>query len=177
MTRARQEWWMNVDMLILKTKRVLHNRLFTLTRMMRESAGGEIACCGAFRPDFVIQIPDNDRQITEDESKTLIKILKAVSGGARRILRIAAELQLGLNGVNWRQTTMPQFYKNTTAPKKTRSRRNWTDAGTTSPALDGAIKNNNKINKNIKNRKITINNVFDFTSQIGNIVYWEIKAG
>ena len=164
---------MSVDRLILKTKRAMHERLFTLTRLMREGEGGAVACCGSFRPDFVKQL--HDTPITDDEAKALIKVLKAVSGGARRMLRIAAELQLGLNGVNWRQTTMVQFYKTTDAPKRTRIIRSWADTETkSSSTTDDRIKKKNSKNK--MNDKITMNHIFD-NSQIGNIVYWEIKAG
>ena len=92
------------------------------------------------------------------------------------MLRIAAQLQLGLNGVNWRQTTIVQYYKPTVTPKPTRVRKNWADLSSLSPSTLTLDTNKSK-NKNIKNKHITMNNIFDVTNQIGNIVYWEIKAG
>jgi hypothetical protein len=147
---------------------------------MREGVGGAIACCGSFLPGFVSLLPDKDTLISDVESKGLMKILKAVAGGARKLLRIAAELQLGLNGVNWRQTTIVQYYKPTVTPKTTRVRKNWADLSSPSSSSSSALTldtNDKSKNKNIKNKHITMNNIFDCTNQIGNIVYWEIKAG
>ena len=141
---------------------------------IREGDGGAVACCGSFRPDFVTQLLGSDTQITDDEAKTFIKILKAVSGGARKMLRIAAELQLGLNDVNWRQTTMSEFFKPIAVTKRTRTRKDWTDADSTVPPTDNKMNKKNSMNK--KNRNISMNYIFD-NNKIGNIVYWEIKAG
>ena len=77
---------------------------------MREGTGGEVACCGSFRRDFVSLIPSTPL-LNDHEKKTIVRILKAVSGGARKVLRSAAELQMGLNGINWRQTTITQYFK------------------------------------------------------------------
>ena len=69
---------------------------------MREDEGGEIACCGTFRQDLVNALPCADLLISEMEEKIIIKLLKTVAAGTRRLLRLAAEIQLGPLGVNYR---------------------------------------------------------------------------
>jgi len=43
MIKARSDWWKGVEGSIMKCKRTLHEKLFTITRAMREAPGGEIA--------------------------------------------------------------------------------------------------------------------------------------
>ena len=102
-----------------------------------------------------------------------------MSGGARTILRIAAELQLGLAGVNWRQQTITQFFKPTLKTVKFKVKRSWVDQ----PAapLGGPIRKKDKYNIDPillkKNKNLTVFNVFDSIVQTDEIVYWEFKAG
>ena len=148
MVKAREDWWKDVDRLIMHSNRGVHELLFTLTRAMREAAGGEVACCGSFRTDFVSQLPTSSH-LNDYQIKTITRVLKAVSGGARKILRIAAELQLGLTGVNWRQSTITQYYKpSRPAARACVAKRNWTDANS---LPQGEV---NKIDKNRKNHKV-----------------------
>ena len=99
--------------------------------------------------------------MSDDDAKALIKILKAVSDGARKMLRIAAELQLGLNGVNWRQTTMSEFFKPKAVTKRIRTRKDWTDADSTIPptTVDKRKIKKNSLTK--KNSNISMNCIFD----------------
>ena len=163
----------------MRSRRDMYESLFSITRNIRESEGGEIACCGCFREDFVSLLPGGATWIDDAQSKTIIKVLKAVSGGARRVLRLAAEIQVGLTGVNWRQTTISQFYKPTaTSRKPSAPRKNWTDSP--SPPLAGA-KNKSKTKSNASvialNKNLNINNVFQSFMNINNVVYWEFRAG
>ena len=129
MVRAREEWWKTVDGVIMRSRRDLHEPLFSITRNIRESVGGEIACCGCFREDFVSLLPNGMLHLDDAQAKVIIKVLKAVSGGARRVLRLAAGIQVGLTGINWRQTAITQYFKPTSSSSKPRApRRVWTES-------------------------------------------------
>ena len=104
----------------MHSRRDLHELLFSITRNIRESPGGEIACCGCFREDFVSILPGGSTRIDDSQSKAIVKVLKAVSSGARKVLRLAAEVQLGLAGINFRQTSIAQFFKPASAPRAPR---------------------------------------------------------
>jgi hypothetical protein len=176
--RAREEWWKTVDGVIMRSRRDMHETLFSITRNIRESAGGEIACCGCFREDFVSILPDGMLHLDDAQAKIIIKVLKAVSGGARKVLRLASEIQVGLTGVNWRQTAITQYFKPTTSSSKPRSpRRDWSD----SPPPSVGVKNKNKVNSDaaaiVQNKNLTINNVFQSCVNFNNVVYWEFRAG
>jgi len=86
-----------------------------MVKHCREQPGGEIACCGSFLPLFVAGLPNKDIPITDRERKAIMKILKTIGNGCRRLLRLAAEVQRGPLGINLRQHTMLDFYK----PNKT----------------------------------------------------------
>ena len=111
MIRARDQTWNQVDICINKAPRTLHNTLHSIIRHMREDEGGEIACCGTFRQDLVNALPCADLLISEMEEKIIIKLLKTVAAGTRQLLRLAAEIQLGPLGVNYRQTALTEFFK------------------------------------------------------------------
>ena len=179
MIKARAEWWRSVDATILRSDRRFHERLFSITRRMRESTGGEVACCGSFRKDFVSLLPDGDSSISDKEVKTIIKVMKSTSNGARNILRIAAELQLGLGGISWRQTAIPQFFKPIPRTIKIKSKRVWTVP--TAPQADRIVKTKDrtKIDPSLlkKNINLTVHSVFDCISQADNTIYSEFKAG
>ncbi len=146
---------------------------------MRESEGGEVASCGSFIPRFVSQLDNNSAPISDHFIKSLNKVLKTVVRGTRLILRQAAELQLGLNGINYRQAAITQFFK-PVEPKIITRRKDW------SPKPDQALpaslgKKNNKKNVtnptiSYKNRNLRIEHVFECTTS-GEVVYWEFKAG
>jgi hypothetical protein len=176
MVKARAEWWRNVDACILRSDRRYHELLFTITRRMREDLGGEVACCGSFRKDFVDSLPDDNSIISEAEVRSIIKVLKKVSEGTRKILRTAAELQLGLGGINWRQQTITRFFKPNPQVTKHRVRRIWTDHPT--PPLTKSVKIKNRLDPILlkKNSNLTVYNVFN-VSQVDDTVYWEFKAG
>jgi hypothetical protein len=179
MVKARADWWRSVDGSIMKCNRKIHERLFKVTRAMREEPGGEIACCGSFLPSFVSSLNLDQSPISDADSKAVIRILKAVSGGARTILRTAAELQLGLGGVNWRQSAITQFFKPTLKEVRTKIRRSWADS--ISKPADGPHRRIDKTRIDPalleKNRNLNVHNVFDRLVQADNTVYWEFKAG
>jgi hypothetical protein len=179
MTKARSDWWRDVDAGILRCDRRYHEMLFTITRRMREDLGGEVACCGSFRKDFVALLPDDNSVISETGVKTIIKVLKRVSNGARVMLRTAAELQLGLGGINWKQQAITQFFKPTSLAVKPKVKRIWTDLPIQTPLTQIKTKNRNGVNPILlkKNSSLTVYNVFDRISQVDDTVYWEFKAG
>jgi hypothetical protein len=178
MIHARSEWWKEVDRLIMRSDRKLHECLFALTRRMREEPGGDIACCGSFLPSFVALVPNKDVPITDKETRTILKILKAVSGGARKILRIAAEIQLGLLGINWRQSTIPQFYKPLSIKKLTNGSVPLVNPSPPSDPHPTSLDKKKTFSvPNTLNRNVTVFNVFDFYTLQDKTVYWEFKAG
>ena len=168
-----------MDAGILRCDRRYHEMLFTITRRMREDLGGEVSCCGSFRKDFVALLPDDNSVISETGVKTIIKVLKRVSNGARVMLRTAAELQLGLGGINWRQQAITQFFKPTSLAVKPKVKRFWTDLPIQTPLTQIKTKNRNGVNPILlkKNSSLTVYNVFDRISQVDDTVYWEFKAG
>ncbi len=164
----------------MSCNRDFHESLFSITRHMREAEGGDVACCGSFLPKFVSQLDDNLSPIGERFIKSLNKVLKTVVRGTRLILRQAAELQLGLNGINFRQTAITQHFKPVARKLITRRRAILPSKLAPSlPALQNKIKKNkNNINPIItyKNRNLKVDHVFDNVTS-GGVVYWEYKAG
>jgi hypothetical protein len=146
---------------------------------MRENPDGGIACCGSFLPSFVSSLNLSQSLISDPDAKSVIKILKAVSGGARTVLRIAAELQLGLGGVNWRQSAITQYFKPVQKEVKKKIRRSWADPPVSSTGGASKKLDKSKIDPSIlvKNRNLTVHNVFDCLVQVDETVYWEFKAG
>ena len=111
MFRARNTIWEQADQSISKARKNLHNALHSITRPMREDEGGEIACCGTFRCDLVSKLPCANLPISEMEGKVMLKLLKTIAAGIRRLLRLSAEIQLAPLGINSRQTALTDFYK------------------------------------------------------------------
>ena len=178
MIKVRSDWWKGIDGSIMKCKRTLHERLFTITRAMREAPGGEIACCGSFQPIFVASLPQDSTILTDRETRAILRILKAVSGGARSVLRAAAELQLGLSGINWRQPAITQYFKPSLKTVKTKVKRSWVDRPVASSDL--SPKRKERFNDTVfltKNKNLTVCNVFDSIVHDVDTVYWEFKAG
>jgi hypothetical protein len=177
MISARTNWWNTVEATIMKCDRRFHKSLFNITRCMRECEGGELACCGSFIKCFVDNITDNSLPISDKFVKALDKVLKAVVGGTRIVLRSAAELQLGLTGVNLRQTAITQHFKPVFSARLTTKRK--LDS-TSVPVETNNIKNNkkNKIDLKIslENRNLNIDQIF-LNSPSGDRIYWEFKAG
>ena len=135
MIKARDLLWTQVDICINKAPRNLHNVLHSIARHMREDEGGDIACCGTFRCDLVNALPCANLPIAEMEGKIIIKLLKTIAAGTRRLLRLAAEIQLGPLGVNFRQTALHEYFKPLpAAPTKVLEvrKKNWWDT----PAAD-----------------------------------------
>ena len=90
------------------------------------------------------------------EGKIVIKMLKTIAAGTRRLLRLAAEIQLGPLGVNYRQTALLEYFKPLpAAPTKVLEvrERNWWDMPAADlmdiPALTPLVPNN----KNIVDKK------------------------
>ena len=115
-------------------------------------------------------LPDKDRQIDEFEGKLILKLFKRIAGGCRSLLRLAAETQLGPLGVNYRQSTITDFFKPNAPLVRVKS-------ATTGGAV--FVKKNRKeiiyLNKNLKPCDI----FYTTPSNVDNIdvLYWEFKAG
>ncbi len=167
MIDARAHWWNDVEHYISKSPLHLQQDLYTIARHARETTGGEAACCGTFLPIFVNDLPMKDCSVDELEGKRILKLLRVISGGCRRLLRLAAECQLGPLGVNLRQYTIAEFYKPTTAvaPKSTIGH------GASKPRK---IKNITYLNKNLSPHDIFSNTP---SLTFNDILYWEFKAG
>ena len=112
--------------------------------------GGRTACCFTFLPHFVNNLPHCDVPITEDESKLIFKVLREVAAVCRRLLRLAAELQLGQLGVNLQQKTITQYFKIQEPPRPS----NPTRESTQGKQKGKKLKNRNKqviyLNKDLK---------------------------
>jgi hypothetical protein len=184
MILARDQLWKEVDLISSRAPRLLQEDLHWITRHLRENEGGEIACCGSFRTDFTSALPCRNRSISESEVKHLTKLLKTVCAGTRRLLRLAAELQLGPLGINLRQTSVLEYLKpiaDSSIPKPKKVRRNYSDSPH-SPNTDNKNNRNldsSKSKNNIKqtiNRNISISDIFLTIPDI-HFVYWEFKAG
>ena len=65
MIETRARWWKNVEATIMKCDKTMHKSFFAITRQMRESVGGDVACCGSFLPIFVDQLQDHSSSISE----------------------------------------------------------------------------------------------------------------
>jgi hypothetical protein len=179
MIRAREDWWRSVDGVIMHSRRDMHELLFSITRQIRESSGGEVASCGCFREDFVSNLPGGMTNLDDSQTKVIVKVLKAVSGGARKVLRLAAEVQLGLNGINLRQTAITQFFKPAPLPRKPRApRKIWAD-NPSAPSVGAKNKNKARQDRTVitQNKNLTIDNVFLSYLSKNNVVYWEFRAG
>jgi hypothetical protein len=108
----------------------------------------------------------------------VMKILREIAAGCRKLLRLAAETQLGQLGINLRQRSITQYFKVLKNPQR-------------KPPLTGGCdqghgeNNNNNIkyrNKHIThlNKNLTPLDIFHTTSCIDNelnVLYWEFKAG
>ena len=66
--------------------------------------------------NFFNNLPYHDAPITEQETKLIIKILKAIAAGCGVLLRIAAETQLGQLGINLQQRSITQYFKTIQEP-------------------------------------------------------------
>jgi len=159
----------------------MHERLFALTRLLREGEGGEVACCGSFLPSFVSLLPDSHTILSDSEVKTVLRVLKEVSGGARRVCRASAEIQVGLCGINWRQTTIGQFFKPKPLPAKPRVKRDYSDSLPTNrcvpPPLSKSEKNRLRADIVKHNSNLNVDNIFISYINDDNTVYWEFRAG
>ncbi len=136
--------------------------------------------CGSFLPKFESKLDNNSSPIGEPFIKALNKVFKTVVRGTRLILRQAAELQLGLDGINFRQSAITQFFKPVTPKINTKRKMAWTP--NPSSSLPGPENKKNKKKTNInpiityKNRNLRVEHVFDNVTS-GDVVYWEFKAG
>ena len=130
-------------------------------------------------PKFVNQLPNADNVVGDNFTKSLNKVLKAVVRGTRVILREAATLQVGAASVNWRQTTITNFYKPVDRHVAKRRRVDWSDANSCNDSKNNKIKKkNSKIVPaiHLKNKNLRLEQVFSCVDAGGKI-YWEFKAG
>ena len=106
------------------------------------------------------------------EGKTVLKLLKTIAAGTRRLLRLAADIQLGPLGVNFRQTALSEYFKPLPAAPTNvleARKRNWWDTPAAdmmdTPAPTPLVPNN----KTITNNKNTVNNKNTTTLKENNI--------
>jgi hypothetical protein len=69
MIDVRLRCWKAVNSSIMNCNRSFHEALFGITRNMRESESGEIACCGSFLPKFVSQLNDSELAVSDNFKK------------------------------------------------------------------------------------------------------------
>ena len=162
----------------MRCDKAFHSSFFAITRHMRESDGGDVACCGSFLPKFVSQLPDNLDSISDSFAKSLNKVLKSVVKGTRLILREAAELQLGLCGINLQQTAITRFFKPTDRKVIIRKKIDWSDKLSTAQDPKALKKSKIKTDPSIaiKNKDLRVEHIFT-SIHSGGKIYWEFKAG
>ena len=165
MVDERDLWWQQVDRKISLAPYEFQHTLYLLTKHIREDAGGETACCGSFLPNFVNSLPNATLALTDLQSRWVLKILKVVAAGCRRMLRLAAEVQRGPLGINYRQTSLTSYFK---APLLTALRIKEKDVAKTN------LKN--KFNRIDTTTHMTPTDFFH-TTLSNSIFYWEFKAG
>ena len=167
MIDARDAWWREVEHVLSKSPLHLQQDLHIIIKHCRESPGGETACCGSFLPHFVANLPNNNKIIDDLQRKVILKILKTVSAGCRRLLRLAAEIQRGPLGINLHQYTILNFFKpiHTTTIKTPKSN---------APIIKLKNKNMTYLNMNLNPHDI-----FHTTPSLttNDVLYWEFKAG
>ena len=161
MVQERDRWWQLVEQKIASAPYEFQHTLYILTKHMREDPCGETACCGSFLPNFVNSLPNSSLHLTDTQSKWVIKTLKVVAAGCRRILRLAAEVQLGPLGINYRQTSITSHFK---------------PVNPTTPKLTIKTSNSNKFNNKTINTPFSPHDIFHVTPS-NSIFYWEFKAG
>ncbi len=124
MVEALTSWWNEIEQALSRAPLHFQQDLHIIVKHCRDHPGGEIACCGSFLPLFVTGLPNKDFPITGKEKKTIMRILKMIGNGCRRLLRLAAEVQRGPLGINLRQHTIFDFYKpiNLVTSKKKKDR-------------------------------------------------------
>jgi hypothetical protein len=69
MIESRTNWWRSVEASIMSCNKAFHNSLFSITRNMRESDGGEVSCCGSFLPKFVSQLPNTNGSVSDHSTE------------------------------------------------------------------------------------------------------------
>jgi hypothetical protein len=167
MIDALDAWWRDVEHVLSRSPLHLHQDLHIIIKHCRESPGGEIACCGSFLPHFVANLPNKGKVISELECRTILKVLKTIGAGCRRILRLAAEIQRGPLGINLRQHTILNYFKpiHTTVNKTPKSH-------------NSLIKLKNKKTKDL-NKNLNPHDIFHTTPSLtcNDVLYWEFKAG
>jgi hypothetical protein len=178
MIKLRDNWWSSVDQTIMSCNRAFHEPFFSITRHMRESEGGDVACCGSFIPSFVNLLTDSESMVSDSFVKSLNRVLKTVVRGTRRMLREAGELQTGPVAVNWTQTAITKFFKPTDRRMVVRKKIDWSDAGECHLTNKKSKKKDSKIDYNIsrKNKDLNISQIFR-SVESGGRYYWEFKAG
>ena len=114
-----------------------------------------------------INLPNGVKSLTDHDRKAIMKILKSIGSGCRRLLRLAAEVQHGPLGINLRQHTIREFFKPIHS------------IGVKTPKTY-ALQNKKK-NKNIieLNKNLNPYDIFYTTPSmtINDVLYWEFKAG
>ena len=81
MIDAREGWWREVEHVLARSPLHLQQDLHIIIKHIRESTGGEVACCGSFLPHFVAGLPNRDKTITDQERKIILKLLKTIGAG------------------------------------------------------------------------------------------------
>ena len=80
-------------------------------------------------------------------------------------------------GINWRQPAITQFFKPALRTLRTRTRRSWADAPEKTIGPPRKRKVNYIDTTLVKNKNLTVHNVFDSIVLEDETVYWEFKAG
>jgi hypothetical protein len=103
-----------------------------------------------------------------------MKILKEIASGCRRLLRLAAETQLGPLGINLQQKSLTSFFKVIKEPLKTPL----TTRDDTLTSNKRNTKRNRDKNISFLNMNLLPTDIFHSTHVIdSDVTYWEFKAG
>ena len=164
---VRKQWRHDVD----KCVRKIHNCdirgvVGEIVMKAMNCKGGEFACVGTMREQFVNQLHLGHILLTGGEEKSIWKAMKILGHGAREVMRAYSKAAIGeFSIMEQRQGTMQEHFKTTKAPK---DHRDGTEERKLAKKEKAAAKRSRK-----PCRKGGIMN----PSIQGGVLYWEFKAG
>ena len=140
--------------------------------------GGEYACVGTFRPQFVEQLHLGHLTLSSGEERTIWNSLKTLGQGSRKVLRSYADAAMDeIGDIELRQTYIQNYFKLIRDPKQHRDGGTEQAAGSkrkhkdTEPDTIGGKK------KEAASRKICRRGGVMNPTTTGDIMYWEFRAG
>ena len=176
---ARREWRKNTYMHTKKVKNGdLRGIMGEIVSKAFNNKGGEYACVGTFRPQFVDQLHLGHLQVTPGEEKTIWNVLKTLGQGSRKVLRVFSEAIAGeLGPAELRQPNIQDYFKFIRVPKQHRDGEQEQTAGSKRKQQEPDEDAKGAKNREQPNRKACRKGGIRNPVLEGNILYWEFRAG